>query len=151
MAGPVPAVVAYNSATNTATLTPDSPLSNNTTYTAVVSGGPGGVSDLAGNELASDDSWSFTTAVSSDTTPPVVSSTSPADGATGVSIGTQVVAIFSEAMDPATITTTTFTLNGVAAAVAYNDTTNTATLTPAAPLANATTYTATVVGRHQPG
>ena len=49
-------------------------------------------------------------------------------------------------MNPATITATTFTLNGVTAAVAYNGTTNTATLTPAAALANATTYTARVVG-----
>ena len=144
--GPYLAVVAYDSATNTATLTPDSPLSNNTTYTAVVSGGPGGVSDVAGNVLASDVSWSFTSAVSSDTTPPAVNSTAPSSGATGVSIGTQVVAIFSEPMNPATITAATFTLNGVTAAVAYNGTTNTATLTPAAVLANATTYTARVVG-----
>ena len=150
-ARPYLAVVAYNSATNTAILTPDSPLSNNTTYTAVVRGGSGGVSDVVGNELATDVSWSFNTAVSSDTTPPFVNSTSPADGATGVSIGTQVVAIFSEAMDPDTITTTTFTVNGVAAAVAYDDTTNTATLTPAAALANATTYTARLSKGGAPG
>ena len=59
----VTATVAYVSATNTATLTPTSPMSNSTTYTAVVKGG--GVKDLAGNALAADYKWSFTTSASS--------------------------------------------------------------------------------------
>ena len=59
----VTATVAYVSATNTATLTPTSPLSNSTTYTAVVKGG--GVKDLAGNALAADYKWSFTTSAPS--------------------------------------------------------------------------------------
>ena len=84
--------------------------------------------DAVGNVSASVSA--SVTITLSDTTPPVVNSTAPSNGATGVSIGTQVVAIFSEPMNPATITATTFTLNGVTAAVAYNDTTNTATLTP---------------------
>jgi hypothetical protein len=58
----VPAAVTYDADTKTATLTPSSNLLNNTTYTATVLGGANGVKDLAGNPLASDKTWSFTTA-----------------------------------------------------------------------------------------
>jgi hypothetical protein len=48
--------------TNTSvTLTPASKLDAKTRYTAKIKGGPNGVKDLAGNPLASDFSWSFTT------------------------------------------------------------------------------------------
>jgi hypothetical protein len=40
-----------------------------------------------------------------------VTSTSPSDGAANVGIGISVTAVFSEAMDGATIGGTTFTLN----------------------------------------
>ena len=52
--------------TNTA-----APLANLTTYSAAVKGAPAGVADPAGNQLASDLTWTFTTAA--DTTPPVIS------------------------------------------------------------------------------
>ena len=60
----VPATVAYNAATNTATLTPSSALANGATYTATVKGGATDprVKDLAGNALAANVTWSFTTA-----------------------------------------------------------------------------------------
>ena len=57
----VAAAVSYDSATFTATLTPSSPLVRGTTYTATVKGGSSGVKDVAGNALAADVSWSFTT------------------------------------------------------------------------------------------
>lgn len=57
----VPANVTYNSGTQTATLTPSSSLATNTTYTATVKGGSTGVKDLAGNALAQNYTWSFTT------------------------------------------------------------------------------------------
>ena len=41
-----------------------------------------GVKDVAGNALASDYNWSFTT-VAGDITPPTVSSVTPVNGATG--------------------------------------------------------------------
>jgi len=44
---------------NTATFTPDAPLADNTVYTATVTTA---VTDLAGNHLAADYTWSFTTA-----------------------------------------------------------------------------------------
>ncbi len=53
---PVLASVSY--AGNTATLTPINPLAQNTVYTATVTTG---AKDLAGNALAADHSWSFTT------------------------------------------------------------------------------------------
>jgi hypothetical protein len=71
----VPAAVTYDAGTKTATLTPSSNLLNNTTYTATVKGGTSGVKDLAGNPLASDKTWSFTTAAG--TTPPPPDTTPP--------------------------------------------------------------------------
>lgn len=60
----VPATVTYNSGTRTATLTPSSALATSTQYTAVVKGGTVDprVKDSAGNALANDYTWSFTTA-----------------------------------------------------------------------------------------
>ncbi len=145
----VAATVAYNAAARTVTLTPTAALANATTYTATVVGGASGVKDAAGNALAVDATWSFTTAAG-DTTPPTVTATTPASGATEVAIASTVTATFSEAMTAATIGPSTMLLRTgsttVAATVAYNATARTATLTPTAALANATTYTATVVG-----
>jgi len=58
----VPATVDYLGATRTATLTPAAPLAPGSVYTARLRGGPGGIRDVAGNPLASDVTWSFTTA-----------------------------------------------------------------------------------------
>ena len=58
----VPATVAYSAASRTATLDPNNALANSTGYTATIKGGPAGVKDAAGNERASDHTWSFTTA-----------------------------------------------------------------------------------------
>jgi hypothetical protein len=58
----VPADVNYNSAARTATLNPTSTLEDSTTYTATVKGGAGGVKDSAGNQLAADETWTFSTA-----------------------------------------------------------------------------------------
>jgi len=147
LSGAVPAAVSYNAGTLTATLTPSAPLALGTTYTATVRGGTTGVKDSTGAAMAADFPWSFTT---SSPTPPTVTSVTPANGATGVATNTAVTAVFSKAMDAATITSTTFALQGpagaVTAAVSYNATTRTATLTPTAALANSTTYTATVKG-----
>ena len=57
----VASTVSYNADTNVATLVPTQPLAASTTYTATITGGAGGVSDLAGNVLASSYVWSFTT------------------------------------------------------------------------------------------
>ncbi len=58
----VAATVSYSAAQQQAILHPTASLQGSTTYTATIKGGPGGVADLAGNPLAGDSSWSFTTA-----------------------------------------------------------------------------------------
>jgi hypothetical protein len=145
----IPAVVTLDSSARTVTLNPNANLANNTTYTATVRGGAAGVKDLAGNALAADAVWSFTTAP--DTVLPTISSRSPAANATGVSVTSTVSARFSEALDPATVSGATFELRtaaGVAvpAAVTYEPATFTIRLTPSTRLANLTGYTATVRG-----
>ena len=66
--GGVPALVSYDGVTRIATLTPSSNLAVNTTYTATVSTG---VKDLAGNSMAANKVWSFTTAAAPVVTPTV--------------------------------------------------------------------------------
>ena len=59
---PLEATVSYDGANKKATLDPTSDLEANTPYTARVTGGPSGAKDPAGNALAQDRTWSFTTA-----------------------------------------------------------------------------------------
>jgi YVTN family beta-propeller protein len=237
----VTSTVTFNAATLTATLTPSAALTPGVVYTMTVRGGATGVKDLAGNALATDETWSFTTApdntvpgvtitaptnastytatgallniggtasdnvavtevtwtndrggsgtatgtvswnvtgvpivagtniitvtardaagnTSADTlsvsfapdvTAPTVAERTPASGATGVARATAVTARFSEALDPSTVSTSTFELRTsggtlVPATVSYNTSTFTATLTPSATLGATTTYTATL-------
>jgi hypothetical protein len=128
--------------------TPSSPLANNTNYTAVIKGGVDGVKDLAGNPLASNFTWRWTTialVAPADTTAPSVTS-AIANGATGVSINTTVAASFSEAMNPVTINTATVTVmqgtTPVMGSLSYAGTN--LVFTPLSPLANNTDYTATI-------
>src|SRR5262249_44616193 len=81
-------------------------------------------------------------------TAPTVVSTTPPAGATGVSPTTAVTAAFSEAIDPATVSTTTFTLaaGGTPVSGVVTGSGAAAQLTLSAPLARATTYTATIKG-----
>lgn len=65
----------------TATFHPTSILAASTLYTATITTG---IKDLAGNALAANMPWSFTTGTTADNTAPTVSSTDPADTATGV-------------------------------------------------------------------
>jgi len=95
----------------------------------------------------------FTTNVGPDTTPPTVTAQSPVDGATGVAANSTVTATFSEAMDAATISTSTVELRGpapgnvlVPSTVSFNASTRTVTLTPSAVLSASTLYTATIKG-----
>lgn len=136
----VPATVTY--ANDVAVLDPTTALAGSTVYTAVVTSG---VKDVAGTPMASNYTWTFTTA-STDIAPTVMS-TVPIASATGVLTNSLVSATFSEAMTAASINTSTFTVagaNGIAlpAAVTYSN--DVATLTPTTLLAPNTVYTATV-------
>ena len=57
----VPAAVSWSSATSSVVLVPTASLGYSTTYTATVKGGAGGVTDVAGNPLAANYVWAFTT------------------------------------------------------------------------------------------
>lgn len=84
--------------------------------------------------------------VTEDLTAPTVSSVSPADAAVTVSASGNITATFDEEMDPATITTASFTLKqgstDVPGAVSYAG--NVATYDPTSDLALGTVYTATI-------
>jgi O-glycosyl hydrolase len=140
----VAATVSYSSNGNVATLTPTAPLTNNTTYTATITTG---VSSSAGSALAANYTWSFTTVLGP---VPTVNAVTPVNLTNGVAITSTVTATFSEAMSSSTITGSNFTLaptaggSAVTAAVVYTANNLTATLTPTAPLAYNTAYTATI-------
>ncbi|MDZ7822352.1 MAG: Ig-like domain-containing protein [Candidatus Marinimicrobia bacterium] len=90
--------------------------------------------------------WSFTTVQLLDTTAPTVSSTNPADLATGVVINSNIMATFNEPMDTATLTSTSVTLSQGATAVAgsISSSGTTVTFNPTTDLAYDTEYTATI-------
>jgi hypothetical protein len=69
-----------------ATFSPLSNLVSGAPYTATITTG---ARDLAGNALASNYVWSFTTGSSTSTTAPTVTSTVPANSAQGVAIGSK--------------------------------------------------------------
>ena len=118
-----------------------------TTYSYTVS-----AYDAAGNKSKQSVASTVTTPAPPDTTPPTITGTSPAAGATGVATTVNPTATFSEAVDPTTISTSTFSLvkNGtttaLAATVAYTSASHVATLSPTAALVAGTAYTATVKG-----
>jgi len=145
----VTATLTFDSATNTATITPVSPLSYTKTYTISVVGGIGGLKDVAGNVMTQTVLSTFTTGAP-DTTAPTVTAYSPTNGAAGVSTTAAITISFSEALNAATVNSNTIQLlvggSPVAATVTYNAANNTATLTPTAALAYLQPYTISVLG-----
>jgi hypothetical protein len=135
--GAVAGTVAY--AGLVATFTPSASLAYSTSYTATITNG---ATSLAGTPLAANSVWTFTTI----TPPPTVKPAVPLNNAVNVPIGQALSATFSEAMAPATISTSTFTLTGPGGAVTGTVTYAglVATFTPSASLAYSTTYTATI-------
>ncbi len=102
--------------------------------------------------VAASDGLRTTTAVAGPFTLdnlPLVGYISPPVGAISVSVLTEIVVGFRDAMAPATLNATTFTLTGgpfgsVKGVIRYDAATHAATFTPHVPLAYATTYTACV-------
>jgi len=137
--GTTPVAGTVNYTGTMAAFSPSAPLAPNTLFTATITTG---AKDLAGNALAGNYVWNFTTGATPDTTPPTVNSTVPATGTTGVSTSSSLAATFSEPMDPSTITAATFTLQQgttpIQGTVNYSGTT--ATFSPAATLAPNATF-----------
>ena len=153
--------VSYLASSRTATLTPGSAMATNTLYTATITTA---ATDLAGNALAGNPAaptlasnyvWTFTTGAGPDSTAPTITSTIPVDAASGVVVDRPVKAIFSEPMDAATFTATSFTLqqSGIAATIAgtvtYDAPTQQASFKPTSALTPNTIYIATVTNSVQ--
>jgi len=137
----VPGAVTYSGVS--AVFTASSDLLPNLPYTATITTA---AKDLAGNALAANYVWTFTTGAVADTTRPRVAATINANGATGVALNTRVGATFSEPMNPTTINSTTFTFmqgaTNVPGTLAYSGVN--LVFTPTNPLAANTLYTATI-------
>ncbi len=141
-------VVTYSG--DTAVFTPSASLAYDTQYTATLTTG---VQAANGAALAANYSWTFTTALAPAPAPTVVSVT-PVNGSNSATVATTITATFSEAMNAATINTSTFMLEMVvphtglsqlvSGTVTYNASNMVATFTPSANLDYGTQYTATI-------
>jgi hypothetical protein len=117
-----------------AVFTPGAPLEPRTRYVATLRRA---AADLAGNALASDVVWAFTTGAGADTTPPIVLSVSPVSGATQVPRDAALVATFNEPIYPFVYGS----IDGVLVEVAIDYATHTVTMVPTAPLRASGSYT----------
>jgi hypothetical protein len=81
--GPVGGTVTYDPALAKATLALAGSLAVSTEYAATITTG---VTDLAGNALATSYSWTFTTAAATEVIAPGVTQTVNEDGSTGVGV-----------------------------------------------------------------
>jgi hypothetical protein len=94
----------------------------------------------------------FSTTQVADTTPPVITSRVPVNGATNVTLASPISVTFNESLDPATVTSSTFELRNtatnalVASTVSYNAGTSVVTIQPTASLIANTGYTVNVRG-----
>lgn len=129
-----------------AVFTPDQLLGSTVTY--VVSVGTG-ITDTAGNPLTAPFNSSFQTGVGIDNFQPSLLSVSPQHGATGVPLNARVTVRFSEPINPLSVYSGTFKLNGGPFSIVPGTTTIAAdllslTFTPAALLLPNTSYSVTV-------
>ncbi len=140
----VAASVTLSADGTSATLQPAAVLRGYTRYTVVVTTG---VRDRAGRALAAE---SRTTFLTLDNVPPRVVSASPVDGAGQVDPSAVVRIVFSEAVDPQSVTAESFMLTRgglpVEARVDLNPSQTVAVWTPAAYLAVNATYEARLQG-----
>lgn len=130
--------VSYDEATFTMSFEPAEELLSETEYTGLVATT---VKDMMGNALQVGYEWTFSTG-----TTPTVASTDPAGQAENVVLNKVVNVVFSQEMDAATISATSFTiLNGTTAVsgeVTYAG--STATFAPDVDLLPGTEYSATI-------
>jgi hypothetical protein len=138
----VPGSLTLDNPDKTLVLHPDDVLEPNVVYTAHLGTG---VKSWHGDAPAAATTWSFTTGPGS---PPVVTTRTPAAGTTGVFTDAAVTARFNRRLNPASVTTSTFTLrpsaggSAVPATVTYDSAARTARLEPTARLNPSAAYTA---------
>lgn len=148
LAGPdgtaVAGTISYSEADMIATLDPTADLATSTTYTATFTTA---VQTEAGEALANDHTWTFTTMDA--VVVPTVTSFNPIAQASNVAISTAVNATFSAPMLDTSLNDTSFTLTGpdsaaVAGTISYSAANMTATFDPMGDLSHSTLYTATI-------
>ena len=143
----VPGTATFVAANNTVIFSPTANLLPNTQYTATISTA---AKSAAGNGLAANYIFSFTTGATADLTAPTIISTVPASAAINVPTNQTITATFSKPMDPSTIVASgTFTVavagvGGAAVAGTVSYTGATATFKPTANLAASTQFTAKI-------
>jgi hypothetical protein len=143
-ATPVAGTVTYHAPTRSATFNPTADLAASTEFTATITTGAENTSGLG---VSPDFSWIFTTGTDTDGTAPTVTATVPVDAATDVLVNSTITATFSEQINLATLSGTTFTVVGgsvVAGTITWDSATLTATFTPSVNLQDNTTYTCTI-------
>jgi len=120
----------------TLTLRPAENLLSSATYSLSLSN----LCDFSGNAYSATDIVSFSTSASevADTTRPTIVSVTPANNATGVSVGTSIVATFNEQIDQTS--QPRMSGGGVTVLGTYSVSGNTVTFTPDAPLQGNTQY-----------
>ena len=120
------------------TFTPDVDFAYSTTYSVTI----GTIAeDLAGNPLADDFTWDFTTGAEPDTTAPTVTGSTPTG--TDVPVSTTITVTFDEAMNEASVEGAFF-IDDPSVTGTTSWAGNTMTFTPDANLGYSTTYTVTI-------
>ena len=143
---PMAATVTYNAETKTATLNPAADLVAGKTYFVTVGATAKSTSGLSVE--GAPYTWYFYTVAN---IPPRVVSKTPADGAVNVPVSQVISITFDSPMRASTFTPFSFYMSKrggpvMPAAIAYDEATKTATLTPAAELEEAATYDVTLIG-----
>lgn len=130
--GTVAASVTYDGTSHVVTLTPAAPLASLSAYTVTVPAGASGVTDLAGNPLVADVTWTFTTRAG-DVTPPEITAVKAAPGSTTavitwttdepstsrVDYGTSAQSLTLQGLDSTLVTTHSVVLSGLSAKTKY--------------------------------
>ena len=121
----------------TALFRPTGNLLPGASYTAMITNG---VKDLAGNKLAENFTWGFTTGSESDLQSPQVQSVSPPNGAQDVPVDSPLVIFFNEPIMPFEFGL----MDGRPVAITFNATYTTVTIKPTVAMLSGTTYTALI-------
>ena len=137
----VEGTISYDAVNNTAIFKPASDLESSTEYTATITTE---ASSSHGRPMLKKYSWFFASSDSVDAEAPQVLATNPEDGEEGFGINKNITANFSEALNPLTVNSSSFTLsaggNEVSGEVIYDGAS--LSFDPRANLATETLYTA---------